>query len=220
VFGPRADGPFNANQHWFGRDDTTELYFRDWDHVLSCFGSTYVKEKVGPDGPLFADFETSIILMASEKPLSVETRLAKQTLDQSLDEGNATVAMYFISTKDNTKVGNELEQLLSPALTSALETQAQDDVRGLIVNIGTISSKFDLISYFGGSNMPQYALVYKIFLKDNESVPVLRRAQSAFVKAVGEHFDQHESYVLFGKEALVMDVAKGRRVSSQPLAAL
>ena len=156
--------------------------------------------------------------MAFEKPLNVETRLASQTQEQSLDEGNATVAMYFISTMDGTKVGNELEQLLSPTLTSALEEHAQDEVRGLIVNIGTISSKFDLNSYFGGANMPQYALVYKIFLKDSESVPVFRRAQSAFVKAMGEHFDQHESYVLFGKEALVMDVARDKRVSAQPLA--
>jgi EthD domain len=200
-----------------GRDDTTELYFRDWDHVLASFRSPYVKEKIAPDAPLFADFETSIVLMAYEKPLSVQTRLQEQNAGVSLDEGNATVAIYFISTKDNVKVGDELEQILSPALKSALELHAQDDVYGLIANVGTVSSKFDLNAYFGGSSMPQYALMYKVFLKGNESVPVFRRAQKAFVKEMGEHFDVHESFVLFAKEALVLDVAKNARVGEHLL---
>lgn len=75
VFGLRPGGPPNANQNWCGRDDTTELFFRDWQHVRSCFTSDYVKQKIAPDGPFFADFESSIIMMAYEKPCPIQTRL-------------------------------------------------------------------------------------------------------------------------------------------------
>jgi hypothetical protein len=214
VFGSREGGPFNANQTWWGRDDTTELYFRDWDHVTKVFTSEHVKTNVGPDGAFFADFETSIVLMAYEKPLSLQTRLQQQNSAKALDEGNATVAMYFISTRDDEREGEQLEKVLSPALISALEECAQDEVWGVIANIGIISTKFDLNAYFGGGNMPQYALVYKIFLKNNESVPVFRKAQAAFVKSEAEKFDVHKSFVVFSKEALIMDTAKDIRVST------
>ncbi|EXL66009.1 hypothetical protein FOPG_17797 [Fusarium oxysporum f. sp. conglutinans race 2 54008] len=55
VFGQRESGPVNTNQHWSGHDYTTELFFRDWDHVLNCFSSDYVNDNVAPDGLLFAD---------------------------------------------------------------------------------------------------------------------------------------------------------------------
>jgi hypothetical protein len=77
--GPGTAGtPLNANHSWCGRGDTTELYFRDWEHILAVFRSDHVKQKVGPDGPLFADFDTCMVLMATEKPLDIDTLLAKQ----------------------------------------------------------------------------------------------------------------------------------------------
>jgi EthD domain len=154
VFGLRADGPFNVNQHWCGRDDTTELFFRDWDHIQSVFKSEYVKTKVGPDEPLFVDFETSMVLTAHEKPLSLKTRLQAEKSSASLENGDATVAMFFISTPDNVCEGEQLERVITPALTKALEENAQEDVWGLQVNIDVESTQFDLNSYFGGLNMP------------------------------------------------------------------
>ena len=204
----------NANQHWCGRDDTSELFFRDWDHVLSAFRNPYVKEKVGPDAPLFADFETSIVLMAYEKPVTLETRLQKEKLNQSLEQGNATVAMYFISTPDNSCEGQELERVLTPSLRDSLEKCAQDEVWGMLVNIGTVSSKFDLNSYFGGANRPQYALVYKVFLKDHASICAFRKAQVVFTALNSHELDVHTSFVLFGLEALVMDMGNNTRGSS------
>ncbi|OQV11151.1 EthD domain-containing protein [Cladophialophora immunda] len=97
VFGPRQGGPVNANQPWHGRDDTTEIYFRDWEHVLRCFTSDHVKDKVGPDGANFADYEANIVLMAREKDVHVPTRLASRRENTGVDEADATVALYFIS---------------------------------------------------------------------------------------------------------------------------
>lgn len=203
----------NANQHWCGRDDTTELYFHNWDHISSCFNSAYVKGKVGPDGPFFADFETSMVLLAYEKIVKTHTRLALERSQISLDKGDATVAMYFLSTIDNERDGEDIEATVSPLLTAALEEHCQDDVWGVIANVGAVSEKFDLNAYFGGANMPQYALVYKVFLKDSASVSAFRKSQKVFENAAPKNLDLNESFVIFSHEALVMDMDKDIRVS-------
>lgn len=200
----------NANQNWCGRDDTTELYFRDWDHVKSCFSSDFVHEVIGPDGPFFADFETSIVLMASEKPVHLPTRLASKSLDGG---GNSTVAMYFISTPDNERNGQALEKELTPMLVESIQEYCQDHAGSLIVNIGETSDKFDLNAYFGGAGTPQYALVYKIYLKGPASVPQIRRSQKVFESKAEHLIDLHTSFILFSEEALILDVGKNIRVS-------
>lgn len=213
AFGLRADGPPNANHYWCGRDDTTELYFRDWDHVIKSFNSDYVKTKVGPDARFFADFETSISLMAREKQVELKTRLASERSGRALGQGNTTVAMYFVSTPDNQLSGGKLEPELTPTLTQALEQHCQDDAWGVIANVGEVSEKFDLNAYFGGARAPQYALVYKIYLKGPASVPAVRRSQKLFEDAVKDHIDLHESFIVFSEEVLVMDVGENVRVS-------
>ena len=157
--------------------------------------------------------------MATEKHLGLQTKLHTAKAGVSLGEGDATVATLWIATPDNQREGDQLEKQLSPLLAETLENHAQEETWDLLVNIGTVSSKFDLNAYFGGSNMPQYALVYKIFLKDNASVPAVRKAQAAFNKSAEGLFDPHTSFVLFGKEALVMDMENGRRfkLSRQPV---
>lgn len=210
AFGSRADGPLNANQTWCGRDDTTELYFRDWDHVKSCFSSNFVKEVIAPDGPFFADFETSIVLMASERSVPLATQLASRGLDTT---DNPTVAMYFISTPDDERNGKLLESEVTPLLVESIQRYCQEDAIDLIVNVGETSEQFDLNAYFGGSGTPQYALVYKIHLKGPESVPQLRKSQKEFESLVGGLIDLHTSFILFSKEAVVLDVEKNIRVS-------
>ncbi|UPK91065.1 hypothetical protein LCI18_002000 [Fusarium solani-melongenae] len=216
AFGSRPDGPLNANHPWCGRDDTTELYFRDWDHVIACSTSDYVKEVVGPDGPFFADFEASIALMAYEKLVPIRTAAALQTKKgEAVDANNPTVAMLFISTSDNTRDGSELEKSITPLLTSTLESHCQNDASAVICNIGAVSDKFDLHAYFGGADMPQYALVYKVYLSDPASVPAFRKAQKHFEEAIGKlgSVDLHKSFVVFSHEALIMDMGNGTRFS-------
>ncbi|KAH7070379.1 hypothetical protein BKA63DRAFT_578933 [Paraphoma chrysanthemicola] len=208
AFGPRPDGPLNANHHWVGRDDTTELYFRDWEHVLNCFSSEYIKTKVGPDGPLFADFETSISLMASEETVKVDTRLSAERTAEALGQGGGIVAMYFLATPDGERNGRVLADGVSPVLARALEKHCQNDVWGLIANVGEVSDKFDLQAYFGGANVPQYALVYKIYMKDAASVTAVRQSQKVFEAEVGGRIDLHNSFIVFSQEALVLDVGQ------------
>ncbi|KAF5978728.1 hypothetical protein FBULB1_6045 [Fusarium bulbicola] len=213
AFGSRHDGSLNANHNWVGRDDTTELFFRDWDHVQKCFSSDYLKATIAPDGPCFADFETSIVLMAHEKTIPLRIAAATKRAEGAsgtMDSGNATVVMYFISTPDDRKDGVSLEQTLTPRLVDAINSCCQDQVWRLICNIGAVSDHFDLNSYFGGANMPQYALVYKVFLAGPESVPLVRKAQAQFEKHAADEsiIDPHKSFILFSQEALVMDVEK------------
>ncbi|KAH7254285.1 uncharacterized protein BKA55DRAFT_510323, partial [Fusarium redolens] len=218
AFGSRQGGPLNANQNWVGRDDTTELFFRDWDHVQRCFSSNYVKTTIAPDGPFFADFETSVVLMAYEKTIPLQTSAAVKRAEageEGMDSGDSTVAMYFISTPDDMKDGEVLEQTITPRLVDAINACCQGQAWELICNVGAVSDQFDLNSYFGGANMPQYALVYKIFLTGPESVPLVRKAQAQFEKhAVDQSIiDLHKSFILFSQEALVMDVEKEVRFS-------
>ncbi|KAF5977935.1 hypothetical protein FCOIX_6267 [Fusarium coicis] len=185
AFGSRPDGPLNANHNWVGRDDTTELFFRDWEHAQKCFPSDYIKTTIAPDGALFADFETSVALMAYEKNIPLQTAAAVKragAVTGAMNSGDSTVAMYFISTPDDRKDGENLEQTVPHRLVDAIDSCCQDQVWGLICNVGAVSDQFDLNSYFGGANMPQYALVYKIFLDGPESVPLVRKAQAHFGK--------------------------------------
>ncbi|KAH7178807.1 hypothetical protein DER46DRAFT_622381 [Fusarium sp. MPI-SDFR-AT-0072] len=216
AFGSRPGGPLNANHNWVGRDDTTELFFRDWDHVQKCFSSDYVKTTIAPDGPHFADFETSVVLMAYEKTIPLQTAAAgkqAEVVTNFTDSGDSTVAMYFISTPDDRKDGESLEQTITPRLVEAINAYCQDQAWGLICNVGAVSDQFDLNTYFGGANMPQYALVYKIFLTGPESVPLVRKAQAQFEEDAPSIIDLHKSFILFSQEALVMDVEKGVRFS-------
>lgn len=214
AFGPRANGPLNANHAWCGRDDVTELFFNDIGHLKSTFSSDWVKQKVGPDGPFFADFETTMVLLARESPLQLPfvTTPAPGAEENTHDN---PVAMYFVSTPTNEREGAELEKTASPALVAELRRHAAGDVTGLVVNVGTLSEEFDLNAYFGGASMPQFALVYKILLKSPRSVAAVRKAQVAFEEEMGTRgqVDASESFIVFGKEALVLDVGRNIKVS-------
>lgn len=170
---------------------------------------TTFKEKVGPDGARFADYETNILLIAHEKDMDVSTRLSSRRVEFGLDnlEGSETVALYFISSGRHETEGQQLEATLTPLLIGALEQHCHDGVPRLIANIGTESERFDLASYFGGGNMPRYCLVYKIFLKGRASVLIFR-SQHNFEATAQEHVDIHTCFVLFGVEALIMDVGE------------
>lgn len=189
---------------------------------MSCFTSDYVKQKVGPDGVQFADYETNIVLMAHEKEVDIATRLERRRGDLCLDKDRAssTVAQYFISTAENGFEGQQLEATLTPLLRAALEQDCQDQVWGFTANIGVESDKFDLASYFGGGGMPRFCLVYKIFLRDHASVPSFRKSQQSFEVIAQEHFNINTSFVLFAEEALVMDVDKNIRVCCIPFLTL
>ena len=124
--------------------------------------------------------------------------------------------MYFISSQDQRKDRQKLEELLSPVLVGAIGEYCQEEVWGIICNVSMQSEQFDLNMYFGGSDMPQYALVYKIFLKDAASVTAFRKSQQVFQQhtEVQKFVDLHKSFVLFTKEVLALDVPLAVRVSA------
>lgn len=146
--------------------------------------------------------------MAQEKTLTFQSAAT----GQQPQEGARTVAMLWLSAANGTGNGAELEGLLSSKLTSALETHAAGEVWGLLANIGIQPDGFDVTSYFGGSKTPNYAVVYKIFLKDRASATAVRKAQAAFYGATKEHLNLHESFIVFGVEGLIMDIGNNIRV--------
>ena len=116
--------------------------------------------------------------------------------------------MYFISTSDGECNGQLLETELTHLLAEFVQRYCQDDAGSMIVNVGQTSDKFDLHAYFGGADTPNYALVYKIYLKGPGSVPQMRKSQKEFEGLAKRLIDMHTSFILFSKEAVILDVAE------------
>ncbi|KAJ0416227.1 hypothetical protein BJY00DRAFT_317113 [Aspergillus carlsbadensis] len=199
AFGNSLEG-LNANHPWVGRDDVTELYFRDLAHLGSTFSSPYLGEKIAPDGLKFAESGPPTAVLAREKrvPLKSEISLA-------VPEGSRTVAMLFLSLGNGLTDSEKVEKLVSPILAHALQSQAPKDAWGLIVNVD-IDLGFDMMAFFGGKDMPTWRLVYKVLIKDRASTTNIRKAQGAFYEAAAEYINSNDSFILFGIEGLINDV--------------
>jgi hypothetical protein len=213
AFGERPDSAKGTGNHaWTGRDDMTELYFRDWAHLKACFGSSYVRTKIGPDGANFNDLDTAIPLMVLEKPLDFESKVPASDMSE---DGYRTVAVLFVATPSSPEEADAelLEQRFSPLLSDALAKYAGDDVYGVQANVSIPASQFDIRAYFGGRNMPEYPVTYKLYMKDDSGVAAVRSAQKAFMAQMGERIDAGNTFIAFGKEGLVLDVGNGIKVS-------
>lgn len=188
----------------------TELYFRDWAHLKSCFGSEYVRTKIGPDGANFNDLETAIPLMVTEKPLQFSSAVDPAGLPE---DGYRTVAVLFVAAMSGDSA-EKLEQGFSRALLAALGEYAKGDVYGVQANVSIPASQFDIRAYFGGRNMPEYPVTYKVFIKDESGVGAVRKAQKAFMEGLSEQIDAGNTFIGFGKEGLVLDAGNGVEVRS------
>ncbi|GME26954.1 Dimeric alpha-beta barrel [Neofusicoccum parvum] len=211
---PPSPTPPNANHAWTGRSSVTELWFRDVAHMLRNFSSAWVRDTVGPDGARFADLASSINLVALEKRVPVDAGLA--AVDVVVDEAggrHACTALYWVALPGGGRDGAGVEEGLSGVLRRALEREARGEVYGLLVNVGLKLEEFDPASYFGGKDLPKFALVYKIYMRDGgEAVRAVRRAQKLFEEETGDgRVDAGSSFILFNKEALMMDVGEGFR---------
>jgi hypothetical protein len=121
------------------------------------------------------------------------------------EEGFGTTAMYFLSPTSGDRNGEGLRTTVEPLLTQALSKYATGEVYKAYANVGYVSSEFDLNAYFGGSDMPPFSLVYKLYMKGVKSVPAIRKAQKAFENQAAALISLADSFIVFGKEALIMD---------------
>ncbi|KAI9733876.1 MAG: hypothetical protein M1834_002531 [Cirrosporium novae-zelandiae] len=214
AFGAPAKGP-NTNHWWAGRDDVTELTFRDMDHMKSVMTSDHARQKIGPDGRFFADFDAAITLMAVTEPLSISTKIQPPGPNDRLDD--ATVAFYFVNSAANELDDEGLHGRIGTLLVQAIEKHAEDDVYKVEANIGFTLPEVSWSAHFGGaSDLPKFALVYKLFLKDSTSAPVVRKMQKEFEKAAGSSINSGNSFILFGEETLIQDYSRKPYVHFDP----
>lgn len=193
------NAPPNRNHAWFWRDDVTELYFRDPDHLKKVFSSDYVRSKVGPDGLNFSDMETSIPWFGREHRVDLSTAAARSNPPSGDLEPDQRVALYFVSVLPGADT-----DLLAASFKKELERHAQDDARGLIVNTAIPGSGgFDPVQYFRGGDMPKYGVFFKVALQSTESAAAVRKAQLTFETQFAENLNTSESIIAFAKEALV-----------------
>ncbi|KAJ5564294.1 hypothetical protein N7513_000536 [Penicillium frequentans] len=141
VFGARPNGPLNANHSWVGRDDVTELFFRDASHLQVCMTSKFVAERVGPDAVCFADFETAISIMARERSLKIAEA------SKAPNEGELST-LLFLSPRDNNPNGDGIKKIVSPMLLSLLQKFAGNRIRSATVNVGVEIPGLDPREYF------------------------------------------------------------------------
>lgn len=174
-----------------------------------CFGSEYVRTKIAPDGAKFNDLETGIPLMVVEKSVDFESKIPSSAV---LEEGYRTITVLFVANtfKDTEE---QIELIFSPILIKALQKHAPNDVYRLQANISIPSSQFDIRAHFGGKNMPEYPVTYKIYMKDKASITALQKAQKAFMGELSEQVDASNTIIAFGKEGLILDVRNGAKVS-------
>lgn len=121
--------------------------------------------------------------------------------------------MLFVASTDTSGEAEQLERRFTPCLISALGKYAKDEMYGLQANISIPASQFDIRAYFGGKNMPEYPVTYKMYMKDNAGMAAVRKAQRAFMEEMSAQIDAGNTFIAFGKEGLVLDVGNGVRVS-------
>ncbi|GMF12516.1 unnamed protein product [Phytophthora lilii] len=216
AFGERpatsANETVNRNHAWVGRDDATELYFQNMTQLQSVFSSEYVRTKIGTDGANFSDLETAIPWIGRETPIPINTTLSAPPTAESDLNSNTLAALYFVSVAN---VTSDFANNLTTVFREEVERHAVDDASALVVNKSPDAMEspeeelkdFDLVAYFGGANMPKYALYFEVLLKNKSSVAAIRKAQLAFeARAEDLGIDRSESIITFAKQALVLEV--------------
>ena len=170
--------------------------------------SAFVVERVAPDAAFFADFETSISVMAHEKVL----KIAEET---KVSTDGELAALLFLSPRDNNLDGDGVEKIVSPQLLSLFQQYAGNRIRSAAVNIGLKVPGMDAREYFGGKGMPVFSLVYKINLSGGrDAVPLIRAMEATLQDNIPQMIDWNNSFTVFGYEAVVLDQEKGISVSS------
>lgn len=202
----------NRNHVWVGRDDATELYFRDMVHLQSVFLSEHVRTTVGPDGLNFSDLETAISWLGRETPIPINSRVPAVDTTKSDLDSNTVVALYFISVRN---ADSELAKKLTAIFREEIEAHAADEASALVVSLSPPVMEnaedsllnFNVANYFGGATMPKFPLYFKVTLKSKSSVAAIRKAQFAFEARAGVlGLVPSDSIIAFAKQALVLDV--------------
>ncbi|CAG7565359.1 unnamed protein product [Fusarium equiseti] len=186
----------NANPSWAFSDDITELYFESPDHLNSVFTSSWVKEKVGPDGANFSDFGASLPVAVQEKVVPFQGGASPEDIDPL---SSSLVAMYFISAANS-----DIDALVS-GFANNLQQFAASQVRMLVANV-PVNLPFDANAYFGSApGRPVFDLVFAVHLRGKDGVPALRKAQNAFEEAYSSMINLEHTWIAFGQRALVFD---------------
>ena len=198
----------NASPSWAFSDDITELYFESEDHLNRVFQSSWVREKVGPDGANFSDLGASLPVTVQETPVPLHGCASPEDNDPL---SVSLVAMYFISGAADHFRSNELVS----GFAESLQRLASNQVRALVANI-PVDLSFDADSYFGSrAGRPRFDLVLAIHLRSKEGVPAVRRAQDDFEVAYESHLNLESCWIAFGRRALLFDQDLGIKVCSE-----
>lgn len=68
--------------------------------------------------------------------------------------------------------------------------------------------------------MPEYPVIYKIYIKDADSVTAVRKAHGAFMAKMKESVDASETFIAFGTEGLILDVGNDIKIRSPSLCSI
>ncbi|KAK4542471.1 hypothetical protein LTR36_006723 [Oleoguttula mirabilis] len=197
-----------AQPAWTGHNDATELYFDNEAHVGRVFGSTYVRNVIGPDGANFNDFAATIAMFTQEQLIS-----GSASVEQGVEQ--AIVAMYYLQARDTTAdVSKTFPEHVHPLIA-----QCFGDVSVKVVANVALPDPHNQLKYFQAEAAPSYSVAYQVYLRDKGQIPAFRQAQKKLEESVDGSLVKTESaFVVFGVRSVVFDQAQSIKfdVSRQP----
>lgn len=179
------------------RDSVTELYFSDVAAMMGTFGSPYAREVIGPDGKNFADEQTTLTMIVSDREIVVPARFEAPIK-----------AMHFLASGPRYLPGSaenwaeNWNAIQSANLSPALEQCIGRCVLSLPMSGGPIDT---LAAHFGGSGGPAYGGIASYWLRSEADIPLFRKFQKV-VEAAGKAegtVDPKASFVVFAREICV-----------------
>ena len=179
------------------RDSVTELYWDSLEAMAQTFAHPHVQQRVGPDGPRFADVRTGLNLIAAEQELPVPAAgpgSAKAMHFLRMAPGLDLQAFFERWTTAHEQV-LEHDPLLAQTLRRCV--QSRQEPRGN-----------EMLGYFGADETRHYEGVNSLWFDDAHSLGLFRRYETA-LRAFNARQDRHfylpaESFFVYAHENRVL----------------
>jgi hypothetical protein len=201
-------GPPNWNHPWAFYNDSTELYFSSPAHLGAVFGSDHVRSRVGPDAFNFADFGAANALFCRE--YDVPGLLDCNSFDKNADPQEGLVAQLWVQGNAYEEDGDNIMAMLAKNLMDAVHKYAAQEIHRVVVSARAPDS-MGLLKYFNLSDeIPKYAGVFTLYLRDLKTIALVRKIQTEFEeKSEQVGLLQLENvFIAFGKRVRVFDMGR------------
>ena len=201
-------GPPNWNHPWAFYNDSTELYFSSPAHLGAVFGSNHVRSKVGPDAVNFADFGAANALFCRE--YDIPGLADNNPVNGNADPQEGLVAQLWVQGSTYEEDGDSVMAMLAQNLMDAVHKYAAQEIYRVVVS-ARAPDFMGLLKYFNLSGeIPKYAGVFTLYLRDLRTIALVRKIQTAFEEKSEQRglLQLENVFIAFGKRVRVFDMGR------------